>query len=97
MASDDEALQLASKGKAVYWLSAAIHSTERTSPEVLLRLGYHLASGQDDWTRQLLDNVIVVLENTINPDGLEQVTDAVLRRASRLTGYGKIRQPRQQP
>ena len=75
VASDDEALQLASKGKAVYWLSAAIHSTERTSPEVLLRLGYHLASGQDDWTRQLLDNVIVVLENTINPDGLEQVTD----------------------
>jgi hypothetical protein len=76
VASDDEARYLASQGKAVYWISAAIHSTERTSPEVLLRLGYHLASGQDDWTRQLLDNVIVVLENTINPDGLDQVTDA---------------------
>ena len=88
VASDDEALQLASKGKAVYWLSAAIHSTERTSPEVLLRLGYHLASGQDDWTRQLLDNVIVVLENTINPDGLDQVTDAYYG-GPPASGYGK--------
>jgi hypothetical protein len=88
VASDDEARQLASQGKAVYWISAAIHSTERTSPEVLLRLGYHLASGQDDWTRQLLDNVIVVLENTINPDGLDQVTDAYYG-GPPASGYGK--------
>jgi hypothetical protein len=88
VASDDEAMQLASQGKAVYWISAAIHSTERTSPEVLLRLGYDLASGQDDWTRQLLDNVIVVLENTINPDGLDQVTDAYYGGPA-ASGYGK--------
>ncbi len=88
VASDDEARFLASQGKAVYWLSAAIHSTERTSPEVLLRLGYHLASGQDDWTRQLLDNVIVVLENTINPDGLDQVTDDYYGGPS-APGYGR--------
>ena len=39
VANDDEARFLAEQGKAVYWLSAAIHSTERTSPEVLVRLG----------------------------------------------------------
>ncbi len=73
--NDDEARFLAQEGKAVYWLSAAIHSTERTSPEVLLRLSYKLASSNDDATLKILDNLIVVMENTINPDGLEMVTD----------------------
>ena len=75
IANDDEALYLAQQGKAVYWLSAAIHASERTSPEVLLQLGYDLASGNDDWTLNTLDKTVVVLENTINPDGLERVTD----------------------
>ncbi len=75
VATDDEAKWLANQGKAVYWISAGIHSTERTAAEVLLRLSYRLASGNDDWTLKLLDNVIVVLENTINPDGLDMVTD----------------------
>ncbi len=88
VAGVEEARFLASQGKAVYWLSAGIHSTERTAAEVLVRLGYHLASGQDDWTRQLLDNVIVVLENTINPDGLDQVTDAYYG-GPPATGYGR--------
>jgi len=73
--SDDEAKQLASQGKLVYWLSAAIHAPERTSPETLLRLSYHLASNNDRWTQNVLDNEIVILENTINPDGLKMVTD----------------------
>ncbi len=73
--SDDEARFLAEQGKAVYWLSAAIHSTERTSPEVLVRMAYRLASSNDSQTLDLLDNLIIVLENTINPDGLEMVTD----------------------
>jgi hypothetical protein len=75
VSSDEQARWLASQGKAVYWIVAAIHASERTSPEVLLRLGYHLASDNDEWTRNLLDNVIVVLENSVNPDGLDMVTD----------------------
>ena len=40
-----------------------------------MRLSYRLASDEDAWTRNLLDNVIVVIEGTLNPDGLEMVTD----------------------
>ena len=75
VASDAEAKFLAERGKAVYWISPAIHATERTSPEVGVRLSYRLASDEDAWTRNLLDNVIVVIEGTLNPDGLEMVTD----------------------
>ena len=73
--SDAEAKALVARGKAVYWIVAAIHGSERTSPEVLVRLSYKLASGEDKWTHQVLNNEIVVIENTVNPDGLELVTD----------------------
>ncbi|MBZ5495370.1 MAG: hypothetical protein LAP85_03135 [Acidobacteriia bacterium] len=75
VASDDEARLLAQQGKAVYWLDAGIHATERTGAETLTQLSYELASGRDEWTLSLLKDVIVVIEGTINPDGLEIVTD----------------------
>jgi hypothetical protein len=75
IASDEEAKNLAAQGKAVYWLDAGIHATERTGVETLTQLSYELASGRDDWTVNLLKDVIVVIEGTINPDGLEIVTD----------------------
>jgi hypothetical protein len=75
VASDAEAKMLAQQGKAVYWISPAQHATERSSPEVMLKLGYELASSNDAWTKQLLDNVIVVIEGSLNPDGLDMVTD----------------------
>ena len=73
--SDQEAKSLAQEGKAVYWLDACIHATERTGVETLTQLSYELASGQDEWTLNLLRNAIVVIEGTINPDGVEIVTD----------------------
>jgi hypothetical protein len=73
--SDAEAKALVARGKAVYWIVAAIHASERTSPEVLVRLSYKLASGEDEWAHNVLDNTIVVIENSVNPDGLEMVTD----------------------
>ncbi len=73
--SDQEAKLLAQQGRAVYWLDSCIHATERTGAETLTELSYELASGRDEWTRNLLDKVIVVIEGTINPDGVEIVTD----------------------
>ncbi len=75
VASDDEARALAAQGKAVYWVDAGIHATERTGAETLIQLSYELASGRDEWTLNLLKDVIVVIEGTINPDGLDIVTD----------------------
>lgn len=73
--SDEMAQALAAEGKPVYWLAGSIHSSERTSTEVLLRLGYKLAAYNDDWTRNIVDNLIVILETSISPDGVDLVTD----------------------
>ena len=40
---DDVAKQLISEGKAIYWLSGSIHSTETGSPEMLMELAYRIA------------------------------------------------------
>jgi hypothetical protein len=73
VASDDEARALAAEGKAVFWAVATIHSSERTATEVLLRLGYKLAANDDKWTRDVLDNLVVILETSISPDGIDLV------------------------
>jgi hypothetical protein len=75
ISSDAEARALATAGKLVYWISGNIHSTERTSGEMLPRLAYDLAAFQDDWTKSTLDNTIIVIEPSSNPDGLDMVTD----------------------
>ena len=75
IASDEEAKLLAAEGKPVYWINSCIHSSERTGAETLTQLSYELASGRDDWTLNTLNNVVIVVEGTINPDGLEMVTD----------------------
>jgi hypothetical protein len=75
IASDSEARALAAQGKPVYWLDSCIHATERTGLETLTQLSYELASGRDEWTVNLLKDAIIVIEGTINPDGVEIVTD----------------------
>jgi hypothetical protein len=75
VSSDAEARSLATIGKPVYWVSGNIHSTEYTSGEMLPRLAYDLAAFQDEWTQSVLDNLIVVVEPSSNPDGKDMVTD----------------------
>ncbi len=42
---------------------------------MLPRLAYKLAAFGDDWTKALLDDVIVIIEPSTNPDGFDMVTD----------------------
>jgi len=74
IASDEEAMSLAKEGKAVYWVDAGIHASERTAGETEIIMAYELASGRDEWTDLVLDNLFVVFE-WIDPDGLELITD----------------------
>jgi hypothetical protein len=74
IASDEEAMSLAEEGKAVYWVDAGIHASERTAGETEIIMAYELASGRDEWTDLVLDNLFVVFE-WIDPDGLDLITD----------------------
>src|SRR5205085_652398 len=72
---DAERERLIHDGKMVVAVSCSIHSTEIVASQMALRLAYDLATAQDEETRQILQNVILLLIPSPNPDGIQIVAD----------------------
>jgi len=49
-----------------------IHGNEPASTEAALQVAYRLAAAQDDSTRALLENAVVIMYPTVNPDGRDR-------------------------
>jgi hypothetical protein len=61
--------KLAASGKAIVFVTCNIHSTEIASSQMAMELAYLLASGTSAEIQDILDNVILVLFPSVNPDG----------------------------
>ena len=72
---------LAAEGRVVVLVSLGQHSTEIASSQVGPRLVHRLATSDDERTRTILDNAILVLIPNFNPDGLVMVHDWVTQTA----------------
>jgi hypothetical protein len=70
---DAEAARLAAEGKAVVALSCSLHSTEIVASQMSMELAHRLVTDNSAETRQILDNTIVLLFPSINPDGIDIV------------------------
>ena len=68
-----EAEALIARGKTVVLLTCSIHSNEVGSTLMALSLAHDLATGDDEQTRAILDNVILLLVPSLNPDGWQLV------------------------
>lgn len=73
--SEAEASALTAEAKAVVMISCSIHASEVGGTQMSSELAYELVTGNDEVTRQVLDNVIFVFVPSLNPDGLEMVAD----------------------
>lgn len=71
----EDAEKLFAEGKAIVLITCSIHSTEVASTFSAIEFAYRLATADDPKTRQILDNVIVILAPSINPDGVDIVHD----------------------
>ncbi|MCX6553711.1 MAG: M14 family zinc carboxypeptidase, partial [Candidatus Aminicenantes bacterium] len=65
----EAAEQLAAGGKAIVVVTCNLHSTEIASSQMAMELGFLLASAKSQEIRDILDNVILVLFPSVNPDG----------------------------
>ncbi len=101
--SEAQALALAREGKPLVHIDGGLHSTEVAGPQHTLLLAHDLlAKPSDPQVARILDNVILMLWPTINPDGHQMVADWYMKNvgtpneiaAAPLPG---IRRPRQQP
>ncbi len=63
------------QGKAVLLITCSVHGTEVGATQMALELVHRLATDESPATRKILDNVIVLLVPSANPDGQIAVTD----------------------
>jgi len=74
--TDEQARQLAREGKAFVHLDGGLHSTEVAGAQQTPLLAYDLlARAGDPVIKSILDNVVVMLWPTINPDGQQIVAE----------------------
>jgi hypothetical protein len=73
--SEQEAEALIREGKTVVLLNCAIHSTEIASTQMATILAYNLVTATDPVTREILENVVILLVPAHNPDGQLMVTN----------------------
>lgn len=72
--TDDAAKALAREGKVVIHIDGGLHSSEVAGGQSIIPLAYRLASAQGDAeVDAILDNVILMLWPTLNPDGQNEV------------------------
>ncbi len=73
--SNREAHDLLKKAKVFVLVTAAIHASEIAASQMAMPLAHQLAVTGEEKCKQILDNVVILLMPSINPDGNIMVTD----------------------
>jgi hypothetical protein len=67
--------KLTEDGKTIVAISCSIHSTEIVASQMSMNLAYELATDDGEGTKEILDNTILLLIPSANPDGVDIVAD----------------------
>jgi hypothetical protein len=63
------------QGKTIVSISCSIHSTEIVASQMSMNLAFELATATDETTREILNNTILLLIPSANPDGIDIVAN----------------------
>jgi hypothetical protein len=73
---DDQAARaLARDGRTIVWIDNGLHASEVATAQHAFLLAHRLATDESPETREIRENVILVLAPTVNPDGMNLVVD----------------------
>lgn len=67
-----EADRIADTVPAVAWMAYVIHGDEMSSSDAALAVAHHLAAGTDASVTSMLDDLIVIIDPLMNPDGRDR-------------------------
>jgi len=73
--SEAEAKRLSQEGRAFYFLYGTIHSTEVGNTQAITEIAHRLATEDSPEIKQILDNLVVLIVPSQNPDGQVLVID----------------------
>lgn len=63
---------LAGDGPLVVWMGYSVHGDEPSGSNASMLAAYYLAASRSDFVRELLADTIVLIDPSINPDGLNR-------------------------
>lgn len=63
---------LKGEGPLVVWLGYSIHGNEASGSNVAPWVAWSLAAGEEAWLDELLENTIIILDPSLNPDGMDR-------------------------
>src|SRR5438128_2521737 len=66
---------LTANGKTIVSISCSIHSTEIVASQMSMTLAYEMANAKDTETLEILNNTILLLIPSSNPDGIDIVAN----------------------
>ena len=89
--SDAEVAGLVEEGRAIVLVTCNIHASEIGSSQMAMEWAYALATATDAETRRRLDEVVVLLVPSLNPDG--QIMETEWYRKNLGTAYEGGRMP----
>ncbi len=69
---------------AVVWMGYSIHGDETSPADAALALAWHLAACTDDDVARLLDELVIVIDPVMNPDGRERILSQLEQSAGRV-------------
>ncbi|WP_286264269.1 M14 family zinc carboxypeptidase [Thalassotalea atypica] len=72
LADRDKKSYRAGNDPVVVWLGYSVHGDEISGAHAALIVAYHLAASQDKSIEQMLKETIIVIEPSINPDGMDR-------------------------
>jgi murein tripeptide amidase MpaA len=67
--------------RALVWISCSVHGNEASGAESSMPTAYALANPDNEQTQEWLENTIVILDPSINPDGYSRYTHWYRRNA----------------
>ena len=70
--NDRQAKEIVDSLPAVAWMSYSIHGNETSGADAALASIYHLIASEDKDVLEMLDNMIVIIDPLMNPDGRDR-------------------------
>ena len=83
LTNDAEAQRLIQTTPAIAWMAYSIHGDELSSTDAAIALMHHLLAGTSDEVLGLLDELVVIVDPLMNPDGRNRI----LRQLDQYRGY----------
>ncbi|MEM7473943.1 MAG: M14 family zinc carboxypeptidase [Planctomycetota bacterium] len=68
----ETARKIAGANPGVVWLAYAVHGNEISPSDAALVTAYHLLADQSEATKQILNNLVVIIDPLQNPDGRDR-------------------------